>query len=274
MQSFKDKVIFITGGANGIGLGVAQAFVADGANVVLADIDAAGAERAAADLNTKGGKALSVALDVTDPAQWQRSADVAEKAFGPVDILFSNAGVVTSPRPVLDLDVEELRWLFEINFYGMLHGVQCFAPRLRGRGGYIVLTDSIAGLAPAANMAAYAASKHALLGLVPSLREELAAQGIGLSVLCPGLVRTQMMVNSNRIRGAKAEAAEFQSVVSAQQFGAVDPQEIGPMVLQAIRARQGFVFTHPFYRERVERIMQFMLQGFDVFDTHDGRAAE
>ncbi len=121
MSKYRGKTIFITGGANGIGFGIAQAFATQGAKLAIADIDRAAAESAVTRLKVGGIEALAIALNVADPAAWKTGADKTEAALGPVDVLFNNAGVLGALKPLVEISVEDLRWLFDINIFGMIH---------------------------------------------------------------------------------------------------------------------------------------------------------
>ena len=266
MRDVADKVAFITGGASGIGLGMAQAFVGAGMRVVLADIDIAGAHKAAADLIAEGASAHAVALDVIDPAAWARAAAEAESAFGPVDVFCNNAGVGGTAKPVAEIPIEEWRWVTEIDYYGVVHGLQCFVPRLKAKGaGHIVNTASLGGVSPTKFLADYIAAKFAVVGLSGCLRAELEDQHIGVSALCAGSVRTNLGDNSVRQRPARARfAADRAAMIKDLKWRYIEPLDAGRIVLRGISENWPFIFTHPEDRALLETRHAAMMAAFDA----------
>ncbi len=266
MREVADKVAFITGGASGIGLGMAQAFADAGMRLVLADVDMAGAEKAAADLVAKGAKARAVQLDIVDPSAWQRAAAEAESAFGPIDVLCNNAGVAGIARPVAEIPFDEWRWVTEIDYHGVVHGLQCFVPRLKAKGaGHIVNTASIGGLSPTKFLADYIAAKFAVVGLSGSLRAELEEANIGVSVLCAGSVKTNLGETTVRQRPSRAPyAVERAAMIKDLKWRYIAPVDAGRIVLRGIRENWPFIFTHPEDRALLEARHAAMMAAFDA----------
>ncbi|HLY55879.1 MAG TPA: SDR family NAD(P)-dependent oxidoreductase, partial [Stellaceae bacterium] len=186
MHDVAGKVAFITGGASGIGLGMAEAFGVAGLRIVIADIDPASLSSAETRLRRQNVDVHSIRLDVADRPAWADAVEEAERRFGPVQVLCNNAGV-GSYGAALDLSPAEWDWVHTINVAGTFNGVHAFAKRFRdnGQGGHIVNTASVAGLLSLGKISAYAAAKHAVVGYSKSLRVELAEFDIGVSVLCP-----------------------------------------------------------------------------------------
>lgn len=271
MRDLHGKTAFITGAASGIGRGMAEAFCEVGVAVALADVDAAGCAATARDLAANGGRVVAVELDVADRAAWDRAVDEAERRLGPIDILCNNAGVAGLSRPLIEIPMAEWRWLMDVNLFGVVHGLQCTVPRLKARGGgHVVNTASIGGLVPLANFSEYMASKHAVVGLSGSLRRELAADAIGVSVLCPGAVRTALGETTVRQRPARAAyAADRARNVGAQAWRYIAPVEAGRIVVRGIRGNWPFIFTHPENRAEVEAQFAAMMAGFDALGGPD-----
>ena len=204
MDNFKDKVAVITGGANGIGFNIGEALAAEGCHVVLSDIDEAEAEAAAKKLAALGIKAVGVACDVTDPTQITALADTAWDRFGQVDLLFNNAGVGAGMSPAISMTDADLRWVFEVNFFGNWNCCMEFTRRFKAQGtpAHICNTASENSIGwPTPFMAGYNASKAAVLGYTGMLRKELP-EHIGISMLCPGWTQTEIG-KSGRLRQDK-----------------------------------------------------------------------
>lgn len=190
---YRDRVALVTGAASGIGLALSRALSAAGAIVVLTDRDLEGARAAAADL----ARAEGAALDVTDADAFRALVADVEARHGAVDFLFNNAGVGLAGE-VRDLSVADWRPVMEVNVFGVIHGVAAVYPGMIARGfGHIVNIASGAGLCPRPGMTAYAASKHAVVGLSTSLRLEAEPYGVRVSTVCPGYIETNIQ-NSTR----------------------------------------------------------------------------
>ena len=192
-RAFSDKVAIVTGGASGIGRSLGAELVNAGACVVLADIDGEGVCNAAASLDAGSGRTRGVELDVRDACAFQDLVDAVATEHGCVDLLFNNAGIVMGGE-THTFDLAHWRRVFDVNMQGVVNGVAAAYPRMVEQGhGHIVNTASTAGLAPAVFVAAYTASKHAVVGLSLALRPEAAGRGVRVSVLCPGAVDTPIL---------------------------------------------------------------------------------
>ena len=259
MDRVDGKVAFITGGARGIGLGIARAFARSGAKLALADIDQASlvtAKSELSDLTT----VETFELDVRDRSAYARVADETESRLGPVSILCNNAGV-GGEQHVTRLSYEYWDWVIGINLYGVINGIQTFLPRMLkgGGGGHIVNTASGAGLAATSSGLLYTTSKFAVVGLSESLRNALEPFKIGVSVLCPGPVNTKILSNSRETQPPTEvtveEAKVFETIikqVNAFLAAGVDPDEVGEMVLAAVKANRLYIHT--------DRIMAGLIQ--------------
>ncbi len=250
MDRVDGKTAFITGGARGIGLGIARAFARSGAKLALADIDQASlvtAKSELSDLTT----VETFKLDVRDRSAYARVADETESRLGTVSILCNNAGVAGGQH-VARLTYEYWDWVIGINLHGVINGIQTFLPRMlnRGGGGHIVNTASGAGLAAGASGLLYTTSKFAVVGLSESLRNALEPFKIGVSVLCPGPVNTKIISNSRETQPPTQVTAEeakvFETIitqVNAVLAAGVDPDEVGEMVLAAVKANRLYIHT-------------------------------
>jgi NAD(P)-dependent dehydrogenase (short-subunit alcohol dehydrogenase family) len=260
MRDVQGKVAFITGGASGIGFGMAQVFARAGMRVVIADIRAELLARSLAQLRAAAHPAHAIALDVTDRAAMARAADEAESVFGPVHVICNNAGV-NFFAPIDECTYQDWDWLLGVNLGGVVNGVQTFVPRLKahGQGGHIVNTASMAAFIASPNAGIYTASKFAVRGLTESLRWSLAPLGIGVSMLCPGLVNSQIH-RSGDIRPAslsqhtgRQDAGVLSRVAELQQFG-MPPLEVAERVLQGIRNNDLYIFPHAEFREELQEV--------------------
>jgi NAD(P)-dependent dehydrogenase (short-subunit alcohol dehydrogenase family) len=204
MKLDEGQAAVITGGASGIGLGLARAFAARGLSVVLADIDAATLDASVAEMRAGGAEVVGVPTDVRDAAQVDALREAALDAFGRVDVICNNAGVVASPlRPLWEFSLDEWYWVLDINLRGVIHGLRSFVPHLVEQGhGHILNPSSLAGLATVPGIAPYTASKRAVVGLSETLHAELARQapGVGVTVLCPAMVATRLGESSTLTR--------------------------------------------------------------------------
>jgi NAD(P)-dependent dehydrogenase (short-subunit alcohol dehydrogenase family) len=250
MDQVDGKTAFITGGARGIGLGIARAFARAGAKLALADIDQSSLAAAKSEL-LELTPVETFLLDVRDRTAYARVADETEARLGSVSILCNNAGVA-GEQHVTRLTYEYWDWVIGINLNGVINGVQTFLPRMlqRGGGGHIVNTASGAGLAATSSGLLYTTSKFAVVGLSESLRLSLEPFKIGVSVLCPGPVNTKIISNSNDTRPTSTAPVEETkmweaAITRANAFLAAgaDPDEVGEMVLAAVKTDRLYIHT-------------------------------
>lgn len=249
MTAIAGRTALVTGGAGAIGQGIAAALVAAGAQVALADRDAEALERAVGNFAERDVPVTPIVLDVTSADQWAQAVDTAERLLGPVQLLFNNAGVSALGVPVEDLDQDYWQRVMAINVTSVILGVQAVVPRLRERGldGHIVNTSSVAGLG--LNMAgggAYAASKMAVTALSEALELELKDARIGVSLLCPGAVRSELWRTSRGALGLPGiDTPPESSRKGSASPDAMDPALVGEMTTKAVLANQFYVITHP-----------------------------
>ncbi|MFC0206134.1 SDR family NAD(P)-dependent oxidoreductase [Novosphingobium soli] len=234
------KHAFVTGGASGIGLGIVDAMAARGIAVTIADIDAATLEQVVGERGGAAATVRGVVLDTRDRAGWARAKAEAEAALGPVDVLVNNAGIAPNGRAFADMDPESFDRILAINLTGVANGVFAFAADMRGRGrGHIVNTSSQAGLvASVPGVGAYAVAKFGVTALTEALRQELAPHGVGVSLLCPGYVATNLAENTRKVGG------EIRDHAGAMPPSAVSAADVGAMVLAGIAADEPVIVTH------------------------------
>jgi NAD(P)-dependent dehydrogenase (short-subunit alcohol dehydrogenase family) len=268
MDQVEGKTAFITGGANGIGLGIARAFAKAGVKLALADIDEAALAAAKSELS-KVTTVETFILDVRDRSAYARVADETEARLGPVSILCNNAGVA-GDQHVTRMTYEYWDWVLGINLNGVINGIQTFLPRMlkRGGGAHIVNTASGAGLVATPGVLLYATSKFAVVGLSESLRLALEPYQIGVSVLCPGPVNTQIISNTRATQPEFASAEEAKAwdaaLEPAKEFLAmgVDPNDVGEMVLAAVKANRLYIHTDRMVKGLIEARSKALLDAF------------
>jgi NAD(P)-dependent dehydrogenase (short-subunit alcohol dehydrogenase family) len=228
---------FVTGGASGIGLGIADALAARGLKITIADVNV---DALAEVLSARGDNFRGVEFDVRDREAWQRAKAEAEAAFGPVDLLVNNAGIAPNGQNFADMAPESFDRILSINLVGIFNGVSTFAAAMRDRGaGYIVNTSSQAGLnASIPGVGAYAVAKFGVTALTENLRIELAPHGVGVSLLCPGYVQTNLAANTTRIGG------DIRQYSAAMPSSDVTPADVGGMVIRGIEADAPYILTH------------------------------
>ncbi|MFC7619686.1 SDR family oxidoreductase [Microlunatus sp. GCM10028923] len=275
MREISGRTVFITGGAQGIGLGMARAFVEAGATVVLADLDQERVSAAAAELTELAGRPDAAAgywLDVRDRAAYGRLVDEVEDRFGPIEVLCNNAGLGTIAKAG-DLTWDNWDLVLGVNLGGVVNGIQLVLPRMIARGGpgHIVNTASGAGLIASPNLT-YATSKFAVVGLSESLRQqpELTENGIGITVLCPGFVATDVIRNSARIEGSEDDPRVSVAETLLKERG-LSPDVVGRQVLAAVRSGELYVITDRYIAPVLEQRFQLI---FDAMPSETDRDRE
>lgn len=248
MEQLEGRVAVVTGAASGIGLALTDRLVAERMAVVMADIEEAPLVRAAEEISAAGGDVLAVVCDVSDAASVAALRDEALRAYGAVHLVCNNAGVAPV-GPMLQTTAADWAWILGVNVAGVAHGVTTFGPLLVEQGfGHIVNTASEAGLATTEALGMYCATKHAVVGLSEALYRELEPQGVGVSVLCPNLVRTQIF-HSERNRPDTATATPVQHETIGllreviDQIG-ISPAKVADDIVAAVKAGRFWIFTH------------------------------
>lgn len=265
MSDVHDKVAFITGAAGGIGLGIARALASAGARVVLTDLDSAELAVAADDLTSTGAEVMALTLDVTDRDGWSRCAQHVRSEWGPVQLLVNNAGVSTLGMPFGGITPGLWDRVIGINLTGTFNGVNCFLDGMRSAGsGHIVNVSSMAGLEGAPLLAPYVTSKFAIVGLSEALAAEFANTAVGVSVVCPGQVRSRLWRTSRGVRGLPDTDVPPDDFTGSSARATMTSDEVGRLVLQAVLADEFYVMTHAQFREAVAARHQRLLHAFDV----------
>ena len=279
MEDVAGKTAFVTGGASGIGLGISEALVAAGMNVVIADLRPDHVETALQRF-AESGRSESVhaiALDVTDREGFARAADEAEKVFGNVHVVCNNAGMGIL-GPVTLARYDDWDWGLGVLLGGVVNGIQTFVPRLlaHGEGGHIVNTSSMAGVLPIPGAAIYITAKAAVIGLSEALRSELAGEGIGVSAFCPGPVQTNIREGGRTRPERYADSGYTQLEEELEERPNsplwMDPVECGERVLAGIRRDDLYIFTHREFREGAEERFRAMLASFPDEPLDEERA--
>jgi NAD(P)-dependent dehydrogenase (short-subunit alcohol dehydrogenase family) len=271
MQDLTGKTAFVTGGASGIGLALGRAFLEAGMRVMLADIEPEPLT-AAVDSLRKLGDVKGVACDVADMASVARAAQAAFAAFGKVHVLCNNAGVAGGGG-IDDISVETWRWVLDVNVMGIVHGIKAFLPHIRahGEGGHIVNTASMAGMT-CSYFNPYNTSKYAAVAMSEGLAPRLAQLGIGISVLCPSFVRTQIAESQRnrqphygekQIPDPASPAGQLTAWLAEQAQKGIEPDKVAADVLTAIRQNRLYIFTHPETRSDVEARFAAIMAAFD-----------
>jgi len=207
-ERFKARVVWVTGAASGIGAETARRFAEEGASVACLDVDEAGLASVVSAIERSGGTASAVVADVTDWKALRTAAEKLEQALGPVEIVVAAAGIAQPRRDVADLDLATWQRVLDVNATGVFLCVKAAVPQLKRRGrGAVVAVSSDAGLRGSPGYAAYTASKHAVVGLVQSLANELAADGVRVNAICPGSVDTPMLDGQAADLGMERAAA-------------------------------------------------------------------
>lgn len=273
MRELAGKTAFVTGGASGIGLALGRAFAEAGMKVMLADVEADALATAVKSLHNIGPEVRGIDCDVADVASVERAAKATFDAFGKVHVVCNNAGVAAGGG-IDEIALDSWRWVMDVNLMGVVHGIRAFLPHMRahGEGGHIVNTASMAGMQSALGFSPYTASKFAVVGMSEGLATQLAPFGIGVSVLCPGFVRTRIgesgrnrpeQYGETRVPEPGSPTAMLVAMVDEMIRNGIDPADVAARVLAAIQANELYVFTHPEMRTEVEGRFAAIKTAFD-----------
>jgi len=264
VKDFQGKVAFITGGASGIGLGMAKAFLKEGVQVAIADIRRDRLAKAEAVLDNPVNL-LPIELDVRDRAAMERAADKVDSTFGKVHIVCNNAGIGGGRGKIHEIQPEMWRNVLDVNLGGVFNGIQVFVPRIKrhGEGGHIVNTSSMTGITPIAGSGPYGASKAAVAVITEILHDELAADGIGVSLLAPWVVNTAIFhpdLVDDDVEGIKKRN---KAMLEFWGESLTDPDTVAEMVLNGIRNNELYIFNDKVCRNMLEKRISRMYAAID-----------
>lgn len=270
MDGFKGRGAVITGGARGIGLAAAAEFGRRGARLVIADVDRPALEQAVALLHTEGLDAHGVVCDVRQLNEVVHLAEEAFRLLGRVDVVFNNAGIALTGL-ITQMTHDDWRWVIDVDLWGAIHGVEAFLPRLleQGEGGHILFTSSFAGLVANVGLGTYSVAKYGIVALAEALAREVKADGLGVSVLCPMIVDTNLLANSVRNRSADyglppAEVAAVAEAPSAPGDDAVlDVDAVARLTADAVLANRLYILPHRASRASIRKRFERIDRTFD-----------
>ena len=264
MRDVAGMTAFITGGGSGIGFGMARAFCEAGMKVVIADVRQDHLDQAME--NLRGRNVHAIRLDVTDRAAMERAAQETERVFGKVHIVCNNAGINLF-NDIAEATYDDWDWILGVNLGGVVNGVRTFVPRIKahGEGGHVVNTASMASFIASGRAGIYCTAKFAVRGMSEALRSSLLPHRIGVSVLCPGLVKSAIY-ESEKIRPAHLSAQAthtdpaFLTRLAQVHEAGMEPEEVGRKVLQGIQRNDFYIFSHPEFKQELRAIFDEALQ--------------
>ena len=279
MKDFAGRTAFVTGGANGVGIGIVRNLLAEGCKVAIADIRQNSIDQALATLDNR--EVIGIKLDVSSREGFKEAADQAEAALGPVSLVFNNEGV-NLYQTIEDSSYDDRDWVMGVNFGGVVNGVMTFAPRMKARalsgelkGGHIVNTASMASFLGSGAPGIYNTAKFAVRGLSYSLRHSMYQYGVGVSVVHPGLVKSYIYasddIRPDELKGA-AKPVDHHAVerlAGIHEYG-MEPDVIGARILDGIRENRANIFTHPDHKEEVREIFDEILGDYRDYPEDAG----
>ncbi|WP_052223235.1 SDR family NAD(P)-dependent oxidoreductase [Novosphingobium malaysiense] len=275
MTEIAGRTAVVTGGGNGIGMGLAKELARQGAKVAVADIIPENAEKVAAAIREAGGEAMAVACDVCERSSIDAMKSAVHETLGPVTLLFANAGA-TSFDPLMDMSDDDVDWILQVNLHGVMNTTRAFLPdMIAAKGGHVCATASMAGLLPGwiPVHAPYSAAKAGIIGLMMNLALELREHNVFTTSYCPGGVATGMKDNNARYRPARfggpgeTELHVSEASANAKSMAFYSPDAVAPMVLDAVRNNRAFVFDHPEHRAEFRRTYSGIVEAcYDAAD--------
>ena len=279
MQDVAGKVAFITGGASGIGLGIAKAFAGAGMKVVIADLRQEALDEAMAYFQEKNLPVHPLRLDVTDREAYARAADEAEEVFGKVHVLVNNAGVAM-PGSIEKTTFKDWDFGVGVNFMGVINGILTFLPRMLelGEEAHIVTTSSMSGLSVVDGNVIYNSTKAALITMTETMAADLRNSNVGVSVVCPGPVSSNLGYTSQVVRPDHLKNEwQLKNPPPQKNSSAHDvfmsPEEVGQRVLRGIRRKDLYIITHPEFKDGLKARFDAILRAFPAEPINEERKA-
>ncbi len=271
MDGFQGRAAVITGGANGIGLATAAEFARRGARLLLADIDQTALDAAVERLRSDGVEAHGALCDVRKLDDVGRLADTAFDLFGDVHVVFNNAGIAYA-GPIAQTSHDDWRFVIDVDLWGPIHGVEAFLPRLIAQeaDSHMVFTSSFAGLIPNVGLGPYCVAKYGVVALAETLTREVRPNGIGVSVLCPMIVETNLLANTERVRSADYGPATPPTAHHVAQLASaptddsvLNVEDVARLTADAILANRLYVLPHRAARDSIRRRFERIDRTFD-----------
>jgi len=275
MQNFENKIAFITGAASGIGLALCRAYLKAGAHVMMADINAEGLNVAAQELGYDSSRIRTVVCDVKSADSVSAAAQATINAFGKVHIVVNNAGVGLGGFTG-NIPVQDWQWITDINLLGVVYGVETFVPLIKthGEGGYVINTASMAGHISSPGLGPYHATKFAVVGYTETLAQELVPQNIGVSVLCPTWVKSNIHNTANKRPSADPDKSEQNSkvyeIMKNYVESGISPDVLADLVLKSMQVNRLYIFNDPEAKAAVSMRTNAILKDYDACLTDLG----
>jgi NAD(P)-dependent dehydrogenase (short-subunit alcohol dehydrogenase family) len=260
-MDYANRTILISGGAEGIGFALAKAFGQAGMNVVIGDINSKALAQAVASLEGLGCACSSLVMDVVKAQDWQRAVALATEKYGALHALVNNAGVGGKPGPIEDNTLADWQWCIDVNLLGVVQGMQASVPAIKhSGGGFVVNVASMAGMMGVPYGGEYTATKLAVAGLSEAWGVELAPFNIHVAALCPAFVSTKIhlsernraLTHGQTTQPEDIELPDPKSIMSQVVTNGIDPDLVGLRVIEALNAKETYIFTHPNYRQLVQ----------------------
>jgi NAD(P)-dependent dehydrogenase (short-subunit alcohol dehydrogenase family) len=279
MKDFAGRTAFVTGGANGVGIGIVRALLGEGCKVAIADIRQDAIDQALVSLDNR--EVMGIQLDVASREGFAKAADEVEARFGPVSIVVNNAGVNLF-QTIEESSYDDWDWLLGVNLHGVINGVQTFVPRMVERvkagtqtGGHVINTASMAGFLSSGRPGIYNTTKAAVRALSESLRYSLLEHGIGVSVLCPGLVKSVIYASDDlrpdALKGAMkpVDHAAVERLQGVHEYG-MEPDVIGQRTIEAVKANRLYIFSHPDHKDELREVFDYVLGHYQDYPKDPG----
>jgi NAD(P)-dependent dehydrogenase (short-subunit alcohol dehydrogenase family) len=275
MENLSGKTAFITGGASGIGLGIARACAREGMNVVVADMRQDAIDETMRAFRENGWPAIGLKLDVTDREAYVKAADEAEAAFGNIHLLVNNAGIGCAGGPLWNVSFKETDLALSVNLVGVLNGIQVIVPRMlkHGEGGHVVSTASKAALLPVPGCGLYNVTKSAVVGIMETMAEDLEGTTVGASAFCPGGYQTNLGASSAAVTaelmGDDAPTAPppppppKDGGAMPNWDGLIRPaDDAGERVVRGVKRGDLYILTHAEFKDGVEARAKAIVRAF------------